>query len=328
MTLAIAYKLLAIFATVALGWIAGRLRWLHSGTDTSDSARVLSNAAFSIFVPALLFRTTARLDFATLPPNIVAAFFLPVLVMMLGVYAWQRASGAPGRHGTAAPSVRALSVSFGNSVQIGIPLAAALFGEAGLAIHVALVSLHALILLSVLTVIVELDLARARARHESSPSFWSTMRTTVRHTIIHPVVLPVVAGLLWNATGVGLHPVVDESLSVLGAAVVPLCLVLVGLTLAHYGIKGHLRGAIGISLLKLIVLPALVLVTARWGFGLGGVPLAVVVVMAALPVGTNPLIFSQRYDTLQAEATATIVFSTLAFAVTAPLWLAILHLIE
>ena len=33
--------------------------------------------------------------------------------------------------------------------------------------------------------------------------------------------------------------------------------------------------------------------------------------MAALPVGSNALIFSQRYGTLQAETSAAIVFSTL-----------------
>ncbi len=326
MTLDILYKLLAIFVAIALGYFAARMRWLQAGNDASDPARVLSNAAFYVFVPALLFRTTARLDFAQLPVTTVMAFFLPTLALVFAVFVWQHASGASDRHGAAAPAVRTLSVIYGNSVQIGIPLAAALFGEAGLAIHVALVSLHALILLSAVTALVELDLARAaaRARQETAASFWPTMHSTLRNTIVHPVVLPVLAGLLWNLTGAGLHPVFDETLSVLGAAVVPLCLVLVGMTLAHYGIKGHLRGAIGISVLKLLVMPAIVLVTARWGFGLVGTPLAVVVVLAALPVGSNAIIFSQRYNTLQGEATAANVFSTLAFGLTAALWLAVL----
>ena len=68
-----------------------------------------------------------------------------------------------------------------------------------------------------------------------------------------------------------------------------------------------------LSVLKLLVLPALVLAVAHWGFRLAGVPLAVVVMMAALPVGSNALIFAQRYRTLEAETTAATVFSTLAF---------------
>ena len=113
-------------------------------------------------------------------------------------------------------------------------------------------------------------------------------------------------------------------LQLLGSAVVPLCLVLIGLSLAYYGVQGSVRGALGVTLLKLLVLPALVLVVAHWGFGLSGLPLSVLVMLAALPVGSNALIFAQRYQTMQAEATAAIVFSTLAFVLTAPLWLAVL----
>ena len=321
MTLAVFYKLLAIFLMVALGAVAGRMRWLGERTAASDPARVLGNAAFYLFVPALLFRSTVRLDFETLPWRTVAAFFGPALLFIGAVYAWQRHRQASP---VAAPTVRAISASFGNSVQLGIPMAAALFGEAGLAIHITLVSLHALILLTALTVLVEIDLARAQTRRAA---FGSTVLTTVRNTVLHPVMLPVLAGLAWNFTGLGLTPVADEALAALGSAVVPVCLVLIGITLAYYGVKGQLRDAIVTSVLKLMVLPALVLATAHWGFGLDGLALSVVVLMAALPTGSNALIFAQRYDALQTEATASIVFSTVAFVLTASLWLGVLALI-
>ena len=47
--------------------------------------------------------------------------------------------------------------------------------------------------------------------------------------------------------------------------------------------------------------------------------------VAALPVGSNALIFAQRYRTLAAETSTAIVLSTLGFVATAPLWLALLH---
>ena len=53
----------------------------------------------------------------------------------------------------------------------------------------------------------------------------------------------------------------------------------------------------------------------------------IVVMMAAVPVGSNALIFSQRYETLPAETSTAIVVSTLAFVASAPLWLAVLHMI-
>ena len=317
-------KLLAIFAVVALGWVVGRLRWLGE----NDPARTLANAAYYIFVPALLFRTTARIDLARMPWNTAIAFFVPVLVLLAVVYLWQRRVNRGGALPIAAPSVRAISATFGNSVQVGIPMAAALFGETGLAIHVAIVSLHAMTLLTVLTALVELDLARERRQlGHSNAHLAKTLGRTMRNTIIHPVVLPVLAGLGWNLLGLPLPTIADEILATLGQAVVPLCLVLIGMSLAYYGVKGAARGAIVLTVLKLLVLPALVLGVAHWGFGLNGLPLAVVVMMAALPVGSNALIFSQRYETLEAEATASIVFSTLGFVVTASFWLAVLALL-
>jgi predicted permease len=110
-------------------------------------------------------------------------------------------------------------------------------------------------------------------------------------------------------------------LVLLGQAVVPLCLVLIGLSLAQYGLKDAAKGAVALSVLKLVVTPALVLVVGHWGFGLEGVALSVVVMAAALPAGNNAFIFAQRYHTQEAEATAAIALGTFAFALTAPLWL-------
>jgi malonate transporter and related proteins len=332
MSMLVFHKLLAIFVTVAIGWIAGRMRWLGQGGGPSDPARTLSNAAFYIFVPALLFRTTARLDPQAMPWGSVVAFFVPVVAMLLAVYAVQRWRGAApasddlagNERAAAAPSARAIAATFGNSLQVGVPLAAGLFGEKGLGIHIALISLHALILLSVLTALVEMDLARARSRHEATAGLLRTLRVTLRNTIIHPVVLPVLAGMVWHATGWPLPGPLDETLQLLGTAVAPMCLVLIGLSLAYTGVGDRFGGAIAITLLKLIALPALVLAVARWGFGLGGLPLQVVVMMAALPTGSNALIFAQRYRSQEAEATTTIVISTFGFVLTGPLWLAVL----
>ncbi|MBC7728783.1 MAG: AEC family transporter [Microbacteriaceae bacterium] len=335
MSLILFNKLLAIFCTVALGWVAGRMRWLGEPAGGIDPARLLSNAAFYIFVPALLFRTMARLDIAAMPWATVVAYFVPVVVMMLGVYAverWRR-RGRVAAHldaserASAAPATQAITGVFGNAVQVGIPVVTALYGEAGLGLHIALVSVHALVLLSTLTVLVELDLARARAAHDASASLWRTLRSTVRNTVIHPVVLPVLAGGLYNATGWPLPGPLDETLQLLGTAVAPLCLVLIGITLAYTSgrtVLGAARGAIGLSLVKLLGLPALVLVVAHWGFGLNGLALHVAVTMAALPTGSNALIFAQRYRSQEAQATTAIMLSTLGFVLTAPLWLAVL----
>ncbi len=315
-------KLLAIFAVVAIGWIAAKSGRLGSG----DPARVLSGAAFYIFVPALLFRTTARIDFRQLDARLLLAFFVPTIAVIALVYASLRLRRPRGDGPVAGPSVRAISVSYGNAVQIGIPLAAALYGETGLALHISVVSLHALTLLTILTALVELDLAREQRRVDpDNARLVRMLAVTARNTVVHPVVLPVLAGLAWNAAGAPLPLFVDEILATLGQAVVPVCLVLIGVSLAQYNVRGALPGAVALAAIKLLVQPLAVFAFARGALGITGLPLAVVVMMAALPIGSNALIFAQRYRALEGETSTAIVVSTLAFVATAPLWLALLH---
>jgi predicted permease len=335
-SLIVFHKLLGIFCAVAVGWAAGRMRWLGEPAGGLDPARLLGTAAFYIFVPALLFRATARLDVATMPWVTLLAYFGPAVAYALAVYAVLRRRGPPlppgadleaGERAAAEPATRAFSATFGNSVQVGVPVAAALLGEAGLGIHVALVSLHALVVLTLCTMLVELDLARVRSLHEASASLWRTLRSTVRNAVVHPVTLPVLLGGLWNATGLPLPGPLDETLVLLGSAVAPLCLVLIGITLAYTDtatVRRAAHAALATTLLKLLVLPALVLVVAHWGLGLQGLALQVVVLMAALPCGSNGLIFAQRYRTLEAETTTAIVLSTLGYMATVTLWLAVL----
>jgi malonate transporter and related proteins len=312
-------KLLAIFVTIWIGWAAGRTRAFSGG----EAARILSNAAFYIFAPALLFRATARIDFETLPWRALLAFFVPVVLWMLAVYGWQRRreSGAtPAR-----PAVRAITAAFGNNAQLGIPLATALFAEAGLQVHLAVVSLHALTLLTILTLLVERDLAHAQAQVSGQrPPLARTLVLVVRNTVIHPIVLPVLAGMAWNITGWPIPGSVDEVLVMLGTAVVPLCLVAIGLSMGHYGLKGAAGGAASLALGKLLVQPALVL-GAGLLLGLPALALAVIVMAAANPTGANALMFAQRYRSQEGEATAAIVLSTLAFVLTAPMWLLLLQ---
>lgn len=310
-------KLLVLFVVVAMGWTAGRTRLLGGG----DTVRVLSNLAFYLFTPALLFRATARIDFATMPWGTLLAFFGPAVVWMLAVYGLNKRR--PGLE-PAAPAVRAISASFGNTVQLGLPFVAALYGDPGLSIHVAIISLHALTLMSLATLLVELDIARAAHHAGQGAALLATLGQTARNTLIHPVILPVLAGLIWNLLGLPIWPVLDAGLQMLGSAVVPMCLVLIGLSLAHYGVKGAVGIGLALACAKMLCMPLLVLVVGHWLLGQNGVPLAVIVLGAALPVGSNALLLAQRYQTQEAQATAAIVISTLAFVVAAPAWLSVL----
>ena len=55
-----------------------------------------------------------------------------------------------------------------------------------------------------------------------------------------------------------------------------------------------------------------------WALGLSGLPLAVMIVAASLPVGANVFLFAQRYEVAQDEVTASVAVSTMLALVTMP----------
>lgn len=80
----------------------------------------------------------------------------------------------------------------------------------------------------------------------------------------------------------------------------------------------NLRAALLISGIKNLVLPLLAALLG-WAFGMSGVPLAVMITTAALPVGANAFMFSQRYGLAQETVTAAVAVSTALSALTVTL---------
>ncbi|MCB2008064.1 MAG: AEC family transporter, partial [Rhodoferax sp.] len=159
---------------------------------------------------------------------------------------------------------------------------------------------------------------QAAARPEVAARLWLVALRSLRKALIHPVPLPIIAGLLFAQTGLVMPAWLDTPMSWLGKAFGPLALMLVGVSLASSYVGRHLRGALSISLLKNLLVPTLAGVLG-WLFGMSGQPLAVMIVMAALPVGANAFLFSQRYGVAQETITASIAVSTALSAVTVSL---------
>ena len=296
--------LIPVVLLTALGYAAGRLRWIRA-----EASKDLSNLVFVVLTPALMFRTMSAVHVQQLDFRPLAAYFAAALVLFALTFLLQ------GFNRRAA--VLALAASFSNTVMIGIALIGLAYGEAGLVILLTLVSLHALVLLTAGTVLLELAVAREAAAAQPR-AMWRTVLGAVRNAVIHPVPLPILAGLLFAQTGWALPEVVDRPLQWLGQAFGPLALLLVGVTLAGTRVGPHLRGALGITVAKNLLMPALV---AGLGLllGLSGLPLLVMVVTASLPIGANVFLFSQRYAVAEELVTACVIVSNVAALLTLPL---------
>ena len=284
---------------IAIGDVAGRQEWIRA-----SAVKDLSNLVFMVLSPALLFRTMSTVHIEDLNFGPVGIYFVAFGV----VYAATLAVQGFNTLGAA----RALANTFSNTLMIGVPLVQLAYGQAGLVHLFTLISMHALILLTLATVVIELLVAREQAAAGLGPRrhIAATVAQAVKNAILHPVPLPIIAGFLYSLTGWGLHPVVERPLKLLGDAFGPVALVLVGVTLAQTAIGPHLRGALGISLLKTVLHPVL-MAAAGWALGIRGLPLAVMVTAAALPVGANVFLFSQRYKKAEDLVTASVAVSTL-----------------
>jgi hypothetical protein len=142
-----------------------------------------------------------------------------------------------------------------------------------------------------------------------------TAWSAFKGALIHPIPLPILSGLLFAQTGWALPAVVDKPLQLLGNGFGPLSLVLVGVTLASTPLGGHLRQALWITASKNLALPLLVGLSA-WASGITGLPLTVMVVAAALPMGANVFLFAQRYEVAQELTTTSMGLSTVAALLT------------
>ena len=281
-----------VFAIIAMGWAAA------ARTCVDEAGfRTLIWFTFTIASPALLFAGGTSGNTGGGPAAF--AFFLAALM----VYA--AALWIALRHlglNLAEGGLFALNCTFGNTVMMGIPLTAAAYGQAGVAVLLALIALHSMVLLSLGTVVAELGL------HRHAP-MGRVLRATLTGVLRNPIVMSVVVALAWSTLGLPVPQALRRTLELLGASSPPLALFCLGGSLASFRLAGSLRDVAWALVLKLAALPLLV-----WGlclaFGLGPLETAVAVTTAALPTGANAFMLARRYAVGAERSGATVLVST------------------
>lgn len=294
-----------VFAIIALGFAAAR--W---GFVDTAGFRGLNAFTFSLAAPALLF-----LGGTTGPRGgglAALAFFLATAAVYAGVLLAAR-RGARMPLGPA--GMLALDASYGNTVMMGIPLVTAAFGSQALAVLLAILALHSMVLLSTATVVAELAL------HAHAP--WRrVLRATLLGIARNPVVMAVLAALLWRLLELPAPAgVAQRTLEMLGAAGPPVALFCLGGSLVALDARAAWRETAVVSALKLLVLPAAVWLAAR-ALALPPMETAVTVLVAAMPTGANAYLLAQRYAIGVERSGATVLVSTVLSVLTLSLLLA------
>lgn len=295
------------FVLVLVGYLlAWSGRWPKSVSDA------LATFVFALAVPAFLFRLMS--DPSRLPPfdgRLLIAFFGGCFITFtIGRLASRWIFGLNGVQQT----VFGLGGVFSNNVLLGIPLAKATLGEAGVGPVALVLVFNSLTLWTLATISVEW----ARHGEVSAKGFLRTGK----NVLTTPVVAGILSGAALGQSGLALPYMFDEPLRLIGQSAAPLALVVVGMGLREYGVRSGWQIGAGITMLKVVVQP-LVIWTMAWALGLPKLETQAIVLLGSLAVGVNVYLMSRQFDALQGPVASSMVMSTTLSAIVTPLAVAL-----
>lgn len=295
-----------VFALIAAGYASVLFRFVSEGAHKG-----ISEFAFSIAIPALLFRTIVVSEFPDVSPWRMWGAYYGALALTwiaaLAISALLRERRATGEDGV----VFAIGSVYGNIVMLGIPLVLSALGNAAAGPMSLILSVNTPLLW--LCGILQMELV-SRKR---TGSVLSVIRPVLADLARNPLMLGIGFGVIWRFTGLGLSPVVDKTIDLLAQAGSPAALIALGITLFRFEVKGEMLSVVVMSALKLLAMPAVAFALAKL-FNLPPIVTAVVVLFAAMPTGANAYIFAVQYQRLVNPVSGAVALGTLLAAVTLP----------
>lgn len=310
---AVADIVLPVFILIAIGYGLGRSPLL--GGDAGIQA--LTNFVFYAAIPALLFRLFARgLPEGDADWNIVLAYYTAAfahfgLTMLIGRTLFGHRGATLGLMG--------MSAGFSNTVLLGLPLVLTAFGEPGMVPLMMIVSFHAMLLIPLPTLVVEI----MRGAPGQGPV--RILLSSVKSLLRHPVILGLAAGLVFGQTGWVLPGILERVIDMLSQAATPAALCALGASLTRFRIAGDLRESLVLVALKLAVLPAMVWLLASFVFGADDLSIAVATVTAAMPAGVNAFLLARYYGTYTQRSASAILIGTGLSVVSVSILISLFH---
>jgi predicted permease len=303
-----------VFGLIAIGWIAARI-----GYVPLSAGPALSEFAYKILIPALLFRAMATMAPPAQSPWLLAATYTST-VAILWIIATLATLLLLRRPAADAPAI-AMASCFGNGLMMGIPIILLVFGPEAATPVAILTTCDSIILWMLGTMHMEAALRRTGGGSLAS------LGKTILDLIRNPIIAAILIGTAWRWTGIPTPDLADKLIVLLGGAAIPVALTALGVTLARYEIKGQAPTLALITVLKLIAFPALALWIGIAVFDLTPLWAGALAVFTSMPVGANAFVFAARYERAVGSVSAAVAISTLLAVLTVTATLAILQAI-
>jgi malate permease and related proteins len=287
--------LAALFQIVAPVFVLAAIGFAWSRAELAYDTAFVTRLSMTISLPCLIFMALVRTDVdpRLLGDTVIAAVlgyvgvglvvWLVVLITRLDVATYW----AP--------------LTFGNTGNLGLPIALFAFGQAGFDLAVLIFAVMAIISFTFGVWVV---------------SGGGSPVTAIRE----PIVWGTVAGVAFMVMGWGVPVWLGNTLDLVGQIAIPLMLITLGVAISRLQPRGIGR-ALVISLGRLAICLAVPLGVGLW-LGLPRVALAVLVLQISTPVAVTSYMLAAKYHARADEVAGLVVVSTLLALVSVPLTLA------
>ena len=285
------------FAVIACGYFATWRRIINSGGRSG-----LNQFVYYFALPVLIFSLMANADLrgefqwlfvaAWLCASLV--LFATALLIARLVFRLQFSFGV----------VFATASIYGNTGYFGLPFVIIAFGQEASVPVIVCTTIDLAVMLPLASVLIE------RSQQSARTSFFQMTRNATQSVAANPLIVAVFLGALFSLSEFALPDAVERFVSLLGSAAAPCALFALGSSLVEDSLRTHKSQTLAMSILKLIVHPALVWLSMFHLFPINAEWAVSAVFAAAMPVAVTVYVLSQQFNAYTGRTSASILIST------------------
>ena len=277
-----------VFLLAAVGFI-----WVKLGFEYR--VEFVTRMAMTLAVPCLIFVALMQTE---VEPEALAALSLASLVayalVMLGCFIVVKL-GRLDMQTYLAPLI------FGNTGNLGLPLALFAFGETGLGYAVVVFAVMAILSFTI--------------------GIWMVAGGgSLKRVVQEPLVAATLLGALFLWHGWETPAFLTNAIELIGQMAIPMMLITLGVAVARLETNAMTR-AVMLSVIKVVICVGCAWLAATW-FGLEPVAAAVLIVQVATPVAVTSYLLAEKYGADAQPVAGLVVASTLLSVIALPLILA------
>ncbi|MFW5901859.1 MAG: AEC family transporter [Thermodesulfobacteriota bacterium] len=302
--------IIPIFAVIFIGW-AARQR----GYIPPEFLGPANQLVYYVAIPAMIFHAISQGSLSADFNSRVAILTLGSLaVFFLLIWALSR----PVRMGKSQFATFMQSCFHGNLGYIGLAVSFYYLGDRGLA-RASILAGFLMILQNFLSVFILQYYGGVQGARKQKGG---RLTAVLRKILGNPVIFSALAGILFSALEIPLHPIITRTLNIISGMALPLALLLIGASLSLHLIRSRFVSVLVSGVLKLLLLPGLAFILYR----LWGVPAEAYLpglILLAAPTATITYVMAREMNGDMEFAVAAISTNTLLSALSFFVWLSL-----